>query len=118
MAAVFVLSVTQLIGKTAVAHLSRLFSTIPPEALWFGVFACLLTLYAMLSDIRLSGAGLGRILLGLPLRDTARPPVKAGRHTLRGIKIYSRMGTGDVRLDSAASYDESTRITRFIERSD
>ncbi len=87
MAAVFVLFVTRLIGKTAVAHLSRLFSTIPPEAPWFGVFACLPTLYAMLSDIRLGDSSLGRILLGLPMRDTAGPrskqaatPCAASRH--------------------------------------
>jgi len=115
MDAVFVLFVTRLIGTTAIEHLSRLFTTIPPEALWFGVFACLLMIYAMISDIILGGASLGRIVLGLRMRDTAGHPVKAGRRTLRAIKKYSLMGMGGIRLDSAASYDKSTGITWFSE---
>lgn len=115
MDAVFVLFLTRVIGPTIVDQLTRLFSTTPPEALWLGVFALFLVIYAIVSDVVLGGASLGRILLGLKMRDTAGQPVKAGRRTLRAIKKYALMGLGGIRLDSAASYDKSTGIAWFSE---
>lgn len=110
---VFLLLLSRLIGPQAVQQIQAFIPGTPEPAHW-AIFGFLLVLvYWLLVEFVFFGASLGRVSMGLALRDRTGQYLTTGRRASRCIRKVGLLGLGGLRLNHAATYDLSTESRWF-----
>lgn len=112
---ILLLLLLRLIGPDATAEIQRMLPPLPAYALWMICGFILLLLFWFVTELILGGASLGRLAVGLSLRNQQGDPLTAGRRTSRCMRKVSMLGLGGLRLNTAASYDVATEARWFSE---
>jgi uncharacterized RDD family membrane protein YckC len=105
--------VTQLIAAPIKAPLLQTLPMVPPWSASAVIFGLLLVLYWIVTEAFLKGRSIGRLVLGLSLRNAQGAPLSGVKCTTRALRKLSTLGLLGANPATPSGYDKAVEAVWF-----